>query len=182
MLIKGIRSFCPENDHAIVFPKPLTLIVGRNGAGKTVSARFSFHLLPSDRVFFFLHIVVPSLRFFVGWVPRNLQVHPTSDFSPPRGPAPSPPALPPLQERRRSLSSNHAYLLLTVEVNPRRPSCSSSSSSSHPRFPRKKTVHFFLGTCRLTSTNVKLPRTLPPLPPPSSFAPQQTDFFFPSGE
>ena len=36
MLIKGIRSFSPENDHAIVFPKPLTLIVGRNGAGKTV--------------------------------------------------------------------------------------------------------------------------------------------------
>ena len=37
MLIKGIRSFSPENDHAIVFPKLLTLIVGRNGAGKTVS-------------------------------------------------------------------------------------------------------------------------------------------------
>lgn len=36
LLIKGIRSFSPENDHAIVFPKPLTLIVGRNGAGKTV--------------------------------------------------------------------------------------------------------------------------------------------------
>ena len=36
MLIKGIRSFSPDNDHAIIFPKPLTLIVGRNGAGKTV--------------------------------------------------------------------------------------------------------------------------------------------------
>jgi len=35
MLIKGIRSFSPDNDHAIIFPKPLTLIVGRNGAGKT---------------------------------------------------------------------------------------------------------------------------------------------------
>ena len=32
MLIKGIRSFSPDNDHAIIFPKPLTLIVGRNGA------------------------------------------------------------------------------------------------------------------------------------------------------
>lgn len=59
MLIKGIRSFCPENDHAIVFPKPLTLIVGRNGAGKTVSARFSFHMLPSDRVFFFFILLFP---------------------------------------------------------------------------------------------------------------------------
>ena len=39
LLIKGIRSFSPENDHAIVFPKPLTLIVGRNGAGKTVRPR-----------------------------------------------------------------------------------------------------------------------------------------------
>jgi len=34
-LIKGIRSFSPENEHVIQFPKPLTLIVGRNGAGKT---------------------------------------------------------------------------------------------------------------------------------------------------
>ena len=25
MLIKGIRSFSPDNDHAIIFPKPLTL-------------------------------------------------------------------------------------------------------------------------------------------------------------
>lgn len=41
MLIKGIRSFSPDNDHAIIFPKPLTLIVGRNGAGKTV--RRSMH-------------------------------------------------------------------------------------------------------------------------------------------
>ena len=38
LLIKGIRSFSPENDHAIVFPKPLTLIVGRNGAGGPLGA------------------------------------------------------------------------------------------------------------------------------------------------
>lgn len=35
MLIKGIRSFDPENKHVIAFFKPLTLIVGPNGAGKT---------------------------------------------------------------------------------------------------------------------------------------------------
>ncbi|RWW85912.1 hypothetical protein BHE74_00005375 [Ensete ventricosum] len=35
MLIKGIRSFSPENKHVITFFKPLTLIVGPNGAGKT---------------------------------------------------------------------------------------------------------------------------------------------------
>lgn len=36
MLIKGIRSFSPDNAHVIEFYKPLTLIVGHNGAGKTV--------------------------------------------------------------------------------------------------------------------------------------------------
>lgn len=36
MLIKGIRSFDPENKHVVTFFKPLTLIVGPNGAGKTV--------------------------------------------------------------------------------------------------------------------------------------------------
>ncbi|GBG87082.1 hypothetical protein CBR_g44539 [Chara braunii] len=35
MLIKGIRSFSPENNDVIIFFKPLTLIVGSNGAGKT---------------------------------------------------------------------------------------------------------------------------------------------------
>lgn len=38
MLIKGIRSFAPDNTTVIEFYKPLTLIVGANGAGKTVSA------------------------------------------------------------------------------------------------------------------------------------------------
>ncbi len=37
MLIKGIRSFSPDNLNVIEFYKPLTLIVGQNGAGKTVS-------------------------------------------------------------------------------------------------------------------------------------------------
>eukprot|EP00850_Spirogloea_muscicola_P018610 SM000172S03083 [mRNA] locus=s172:238718:247159:+ [translate_table: standard] len=35
MLIKGIRSFSPDNTSVIGFFKPLTLIVGPNGAGKT---------------------------------------------------------------------------------------------------------------------------------------------------
>ena len=37
MLIKGVRSFSPDNTTVIEFYKPLTLIVGANGAGKTVS-------------------------------------------------------------------------------------------------------------------------------------------------
>ena len=39
MLIKGIRSFSPDNQDVIEFYKPLTLIVGHNGAGKTVRPR-----------------------------------------------------------------------------------------------------------------------------------------------
>ncbi|KAK3020639.1 hypothetical protein RJ639_046423 [Escallonia herrerae] len=35
MLIKGIRSFDPENKNVTTFFRPLTLIVGPNGAGKT---------------------------------------------------------------------------------------------------------------------------------------------------
>ena len=34
--IKGIRSFAPDNTDVIEFFKPLTIIVGHNGAGKTV--------------------------------------------------------------------------------------------------------------------------------------------------
>jgi hypothetical protein len=39
LAIKGIRSFGPEHSGVITFPKPLTLIVGRNGSGKTVRSR-----------------------------------------------------------------------------------------------------------------------------------------------
>lgn len=35
LLIKGIRSFSPENVNVVEFFRPLTLIVGQNGAGKT---------------------------------------------------------------------------------------------------------------------------------------------------
>lgn len=39
LLIKGIRSFSPDNLNVIEFYRPLTLIVGANGAGKTVRER-----------------------------------------------------------------------------------------------------------------------------------------------
>ena len=42
MLIKGIRSFSPDNQMVVEFYKPLTLIVGHNGAGKTVGTREHF--------------------------------------------------------------------------------------------------------------------------------------------
>jgi len=35
--IIGIRSYSPEEEVVIKFFKPLTLILGKNGAGKTVS-------------------------------------------------------------------------------------------------------------------------------------------------
>lgn len=35
--IQGIRSFSPEKMETLRFEKPLTLIVGHNGSGKTVS-------------------------------------------------------------------------------------------------------------------------------------------------
>jgi len=49
MLIKGIRSFDPENKNVITFFKPLTLIVGPNGAGKTVRSIHPF-------IFFFIFL------------------------------------------------------------------------------------------------------------------------------
>jgi len=48
ILIKGIRSFSPDNQKAIEFQRPLTLIVGANGAGKTVR----------------LHDLIPDLLYF----------------------------------------------------------------------------------------------------------------------
>ena len=46
LLIKGIRSFSPENQIVIEFYRPLTLIVGHNGAGKTVRHMLSLSLSP----------------------------------------------------------------------------------------------------------------------------------------
>lgn len=36
LAIRGIRSFSPFDEEKIDFFKPLTLILGQNGAGKTV--------------------------------------------------------------------------------------------------------------------------------------------------
>lgn len=36
LTVRGIRAFSPDNEEKITFYKPLTLIVGHNGAGKTV--------------------------------------------------------------------------------------------------------------------------------------------------
>lgn len=41
MAIRGIRSFDEKDPNIIQFYNPLTLIVGTNGSGKTVSARIS---------------------------------------------------------------------------------------------------------------------------------------------
>lgn len=48
MLIKGIRSFSPDNTAVVEFYRPLTLIVGHNGAGKTVSFGFNFKTASSN--------------------------------------------------------------------------------------------------------------------------------------
>ena len=38
LAIRGIRSFSPNNEIIIEFFRPLTLIQGQNGTGKTVSS------------------------------------------------------------------------------------------------------------------------------------------------
>ncbi|XP_044959012.1 DNA repair protein RAD50-like isoform X1 [Hordeum vulgare subsp. vulgare] len=48
MLIKGIRSFGPVSKNVITFFRPLTLIVGSNGAGKTV--------MPTNPIYCILYI------------------------------------------------------------------------------------------------------------------------------
>jgi DNA repair protein RAD50 len=42
LLVRGIRSFDPHNVNVIEFFTPLTIIVGHNGAGKTVSTLITF--------------------------------------------------------------------------------------------------------------------------------------------
>ncbi len=42
LLIQGVRSYSPDKEATIVFHKPLTIIYGANGSGKTVrSQRFA---------------------------------------------------------------------------------------------------------------------------------------------
>jgi AAA15 family ATPase/GTPase len=56
MLIKGIRSFDPENKNVVTFFRPLTLIVGANGAGKTVKFLKPF-LFSSVHSHFFASVI-----------------------------------------------------------------------------------------------------------------------------
>lgn len=47
LLIRGIRSYDPQTQNVIEFYTPLTIIVGQNGAGKTVSSKHTC-TLPLD--------------------------------------------------------------------------------------------------------------------------------------
>jgi predicted ATP-binding protein involved in virulence len=57
--ILGIRSFSPDSLQVLSFEKPLTLIVGHNGAGKTVRLAMEFENLNMALIFYvisWLHI------------------------------------------------------------------------------------------------------------------------------
>jgi len=41
LAVRGIRSFGPFEEEKIEFYKPLTLILGQNGAGKTVNSQLN---------------------------------------------------------------------------------------------------------------------------------------------
>ena len=56
MLISGVRSYPPGSNSVIEFHTPLTLIVGPNGTGKTVSIYILLAYLLFS-VFVFVHIV-----------------------------------------------------------------------------------------------------------------------------
>lgn len=49
LLIQGIRSFDPEQREVIEFFSPLTVIVGHNGAGKTVREKAQGGLIEMKR-------------------------------------------------------------------------------------------------------------------------------------
>ena len=60
MLIKGIRSFSPDNTNVITFFKPLTLIVGPNGAGKTVGPFLLRAYIQYLRMCTYIHTCIPT--------------------------------------------------------------------------------------------------------------------------
>ena len=60
MLIKGIRSFSPDNTAVVEFYRPLTLIVGHNGAGKTVM----YFNQPSQAIASFLQLLGRAKKSF----------------------------------------------------------------------------------------------------------------------
>ncbi len=49
LAIRGVRSFGPNEEEAIEFMTPLTLILGQNGSGKTVRPR-DVHVADHHRV------------------------------------------------------------------------------------------------------------------------------------
>jgi hypothetical protein len=51
LAVRGIRSFSPFDEEKIEFYKPLTLILGQNGAGKTVRKEFIMIFLDYHRKF-----------------------------------------------------------------------------------------------------------------------------------
>lgn len=76
MSIKGIRAFSPDNDEKITFYKPLTLIVGHNGAGKTVGlcALFPLEGVCLTGVFFSLQTIIECLKMAcTGDLPPNVK-------------------------------------------------------------------------------------------------------------
>lgn len=80
MLIKGIRSFDPENKNVITFFRPLTLIVGPNGAGKTVInwlINFSIstlHFICSFVIFVYIWLMESAECFFLFLFADNYRV------------------------------------------------------------------------------------------------------------
>ena len=74
--IQGIRSFSPNNRKVIQFYRPLTLIVGQNGAGKTVSIKYVCvwycNDTASDVVADLLQTIIESLKYATtGEMPPN---------------------------------------------------------------------------------------------------------------
>lgn len=82
MLIKGIRSFDPENKNVITFFRPLTLIVGSNGAGKTVKSLNNPSLSHSHFVSFFFLIEEKLRCVFLQTIIECLKVSCTGELPP----------------------------------------------------------------------------------------------------
>ena len=50
MQIQGIRSYPPHESAVIEFQTPLTLIVGKNGTGKTVRTFYSLFIIATHAI------------------------------------------------------------------------------------------------------------------------------------
>jgi DNA repair exonuclease SbcCD ATPase subunit len=62
LAVRGIRSFSPFDEEKIEFYKPLTLILGQNGAGKTVTILLIMTYIDYHRKFAYndLRVYAPS--------------------------------------------------------------------------------------------------------------------------